>query len=50
MQGGESGTVIDPDNSLIIIIQTREEPHFAQLTSDELELLERWIADGAAEE
>jgi nitrate/TMAO reductase-like tetraheme cytochrome c subunit len=53
LQGSESGVVIvpsDPDNSMIIIIQTREEPHFAQLTSDELELLERWIAEGAAEE
>jgi hypothetical protein len=50
VQGSESGAVIDPENSLIIIILTREEPHFAQLTSDELELLERWIADGAADE
>jgi mono/diheme cytochrome c family protein len=52
-QGGESGAVIvanDPENSLIIIIQTSEDPHFAQLTSDELELLEQWIADGALEE
>jgi nitrate/TMAO reductase-like tetraheme cytochrome c subunit len=50
--GGESGPVIsagDPDNSLIMIVQTSEEPHFAQLTSDELELLERWIAEGAVE-
>jgi len=49
-QGGESGAVItasDPENSLIIIIQTSEDPHFAQLTSDELDLLERWIAAGA---
>jgi hypothetical protein len=50
VQGSESGAVIDPENSLIIIILTREEPHFAQLTSDELELLELWIADGAADE
>jgi mono/diheme cytochrome c family protein len=51
-QGGESGAVIvasDPENSLIIIIQTSEDPHFAQLTSDELDLLERWIAEGAVE-
>jgi hypothetical protein len=52
-EGGESGAVFvagDPENSLIFIIQTREEPHFAQLTSDELDLLEQWIADGAPEE
>jgi hypothetical protein len=51
-QGGESGAVIvasDPENSLIIIIQTSEDPHFAQLTSDELDLMERWIAEGAIE-
>jgi nitrate/TMAO reductase-like tetraheme cytochrome c subunit/mono/diheme cytochrome c family protein len=52
-EGGESGTVIiagDPENSLIVIIQTSEESHFAQLTSDEIALLEQWIADGALEE
>ncbi len=53
MQGSESGAVIlasDPENSLIVIIQSGDEPHFAQLTSDELELLEQWIIDGAPEE
>ncbi|MGB7093941.1 MAG: c-type cytochrome domain-containing protein, partial [Anaerolineales bacterium] len=52
-QGSESGAVIiagDPENSLILVIQTSEDPHFAQLTSDELELLKNWIADGAPEE
>ncbi len=52
-EGGESGVAIisgDPENSLIVIIQTSEEPHFAQLTSDELGILEQWIADGALEE
>jgi mono/diheme cytochrome c family protein len=52
LEGGESGVVIvagDPDNSLLIIVQSGEEPHFAQLTPDELDLLERWIADGAPE-
>jgi hypothetical protein len=51
-EGGESGPVIiasDPENSLIVIIQTGEEAHFAQLTSDELDLLEQWIADGVPE-
>jgi hypothetical protein len=50
--GGESGAVLiagDPESSLIFIIQTSEDPHFAQLTSDELDLLERWIEDGALE-
>ncbi|MGB5845393.1 MAG: c-type cytochrome domain-containing protein, partial [Anaerolineales bacterium] len=52
-QGSESGAVIiagDFENSLIIVIQTSEDPHFAQLTSAELELLKNWIADGAPEE
>jgi hypothetical protein len=40
----------DPENSRIIIIQTSEDPHFAQLTPAELELLKNWIADGAPEE
>ena len=51
--GGESGAVIisgDSENSLIIIVQTSEDSHFAQLTSDEIALLEQWIADGASEE
>jgi nitrate/TMAO reductase-like tetraheme cytochrome c subunit/mono/diheme cytochrome c family protein len=52
-QGGESGAVIianDPESSPIIIVQTSEDSHFAQLTSDEISLLEQWIADGALEE
>ena len=40
----------DPENSLLIVIQTSEEPHFAQLSSDELDILEQWIAAGALEE
>jgi len=51
--GGESGAVIvagDSENSLIMIVQTSEDPHFAQLTSDELDLLGRWIEEGAIEE
>jgi hypothetical protein len=53
MQGSESGAVVtpgDPDNSLIMIIQTSEEPHFAQLTPEELNLLEEWILAGAPQE
>ena len=37
----------DPENSLIIVIQTSDDPHFAQLTPDELDYLESWIAAGA---
>jgi hypothetical protein len=51
-EGGESGAVFiagDPESSLIVIVQTGDEAHFAQLTSDELDLLEQWIADGAPE-
>jgi hypothetical protein len=50
--GSESGAVVianDPEGSLIFIIQTSENPHFAQLTPDELDLLESWIAGGALE-
>lgn len=53
IDGGESGPAIiinDPANSLILIVQTGEQPHFAQLTLDELTLLEEWIANGAPEE
>ena len=53
MQGSESGAVVtpgDPDNSLIMIIQTSEQPHFAQLTPEELNLLEEWILAGAPQE
>ena len=50
--GSESGAVLvagDPDNSLLVIVQTSEEPHFAQLTAEEIELLKSWIAEGAPE-
>jgi len=53
MQGGASGVVIvagDPENSLVIIIQSEEQPHFAQLTAGELKLLSQWIAEGAPED
>jgi len=50
--GSESGAVLiagDPDNSLLVIVQTSEEPHFAQLTADEIDLLKNWITEGAPE-
>jgi nitrate/TMAO reductase-like tetraheme cytochrome c subunit len=50
--GGISGPVIipgDPDASLIVQRLTGQQPHFAQLTPEQLELLIEWIASGAAE-
>jgi nitrate/TMAO reductase-like tetraheme cytochrome c subunit len=52
LAGGVSGPVIlpgDPDNSLIIAKISGEEPHFAQLTLEELKLLRDWISAGAPE-
>jgi nitrate/TMAO reductase-like tetraheme cytochrome c subunit len=52
LEGGENGEVIvigDPENSRIIVIQKAEQPHFAQLNSDELDLVAEWIANGAPE-
>ena len=52
LDGGISGPVIipgDPDASLIVQRLTGQQPHFAQLTPQELELLIEWIASGAAE-
>jgi hypothetical protein len=39
----------DPDNSLIFKIQSGDQPHFGQLSADELALLRKWIESGAAE-
>lgn len=52
IDGGISGPVIipgDPDASPIVQRLTGQQPHFAQLTPEELELLIEWIASGAAE-
>jgi mono/diheme cytochrome c family protein len=52
MQGGEDGPVIipgDPDASLLIQKQTGAQPHFGQLTPDELQLVIEWITTGAPE-
>jgi mono/diheme cytochrome c family protein len=52
MQGGDSGPVIlsgDPHGSLLVQKQSGEQPHFGQLTSEELELVVQWIAAGAPE-
>jgi len=50
--GGETGAAIvpgNPDGSLIIQKQTAEQPHFAQLTPEELHLMIDWIDLGAPE-
>lgn len=52
MQGGDSGAVIvpgDAQGSLIVQKQIAEEPHFAQLNAEELDLLVQWIDAGAVE-
>jgi hypothetical protein len=53
MTGSQNGPVIipgDPENSLLIQKQTAEQPHFGQLSPEELELVRQWIAAGAAED
>jgi hypothetical protein len=52
MKGGESGPVIvpgDPQNSLLVQKQSGAQPHFGQLTPEELKLVSDWIAAGAPE-
>jgi mono/diheme cytochrome c family protein len=52
MSGSESGPVINPGNpqeSLLIQKQTGDQPHFSQLTAQELEILIEWIETGAPE-
>lgn len=52
MKGGESGPVIiagDSENSLLVKIQAAAEPHFGQLTAEELALVKAWIQAGAKE-
>ena len=53
MAGGTNGPVIlpgDPDNSLLVKIQSGSQPHFGQLSPDELETIIAWILAGAPEE
>jgi len=53
MQGGESGPVVvpnDPENSLLVKIQSDSSPHFGQFSAEELELIKQWILNGAAEQ
>ncbi len=52
MTGGVSGAVVipgNPDGSLIVQKQRGEQPHFGQLSQQELELVVKWIEAGAPE-
>lgn len=50
--GGVNGPAVipgDPENSLVFIKMTGNQPHFAQLSPEELDLVIQWIAAGAPE-
>jgi mono/diheme cytochrome c family protein len=52
LAGGAGGPAVvpgDPQASLLVQKQSGAQPHFGQLTPDELKLVIRWINDGAAE-
>jgi hypothetical protein len=52
MVGGQNGEVVivgDAENSLIVIKLSGDQPHFAQFTDMEMDLLREWIATGASE-
>jgi len=52
MAGSNNGPVVipgDPDGSLLIQKQTGDQPHFAQFSPEELELVIDWITNGALE-
>ncbi len=52
LAGSTNGPVIvpgDPDNSLLVKKQSGAQPHFGQLTPDELKLVIEWIKAGAPE-
>lgn len=52
MKGGKSGVVVipgEPDQSLLIQLQSRSAPHFGQFSSQELQLVKDWISAGAVE-
>lgn len=52
LTGGVSGAVIvpgDPDNSPLIQIQSGDQNHFGQFSTDELDLVREWISSGAQE-
>ncbi len=53
LQGGSGGPAIvpgDPEASLLVLKQIGDQPHFGQLTPEELATVEAWIAAGALED
>jgi hypothetical protein len=53
MKGSTGGPVVVPgeaEASRIVQVQSAEQPHFAQLQPEELNLLVEWIQAGAPEE
>ena len=53
LDGGVDGPAVVPgeaDSSLLVQKQTADQPHFSQLTPEELDLVIRWINAGAPEE
>jgi hypothetical protein len=52
MKGSDNGPVItpnDPENSVLVKVQSDPAGHFGQLSADELELVKQWIQNGAVE-
>jgi len=52
LQGSSSGAVVlpgDPQASLLVKKQSGAQPHFGQLSPEELELVTEWIQAGASE-
>ena len=52
MKGGDSGPAIvpgDPQNSLLVQKQSGDQPHFAQLSPEELDLVIKWVEANAPE-
>lgn len=52
MKGSTNGLVIvpgDPEGSLLVQKQSGEQPHFGQLSGEELKLVTEWIKSGAPE-
>ena len=52
LKGAEDGPVIipgDPQNSKLVQMQSGTQPHFGQLTPEELKTLIHWIQEGAPE-
>lgn len=51
MQGGDDGPIVipgQPDQSMLVVVQSGETPHFGQFTNEELQMIIDWISAGAA--